>query len=254
MLKFIIIVLALIILYLIFRFKYKVSISKNAEDRTAFEKILASLAVKHRQNMEEAANTIRTPEISRLEGIQRCKDALNNLESDFKTELASLIKREGDLKEQLPILKTKPGLNEGKAKTNKKKMEDALAQGQNELAEQYKKNAMMFLDLKKKSLDRIERTEKFLREVGVTIEKSKAEYEMRRAILDDTLAEFESMHGPISKARFNTSMELIQSLRRETVDKIRTQNSEIEASNIVSESSIETNVNSSDYEDEFNKL
>lgn len=250
----ILVLVVVVVLFLILRFKYKISIRKNAEDRTSFEKILATFAVKHQQRMEEVANTVRTPEISRLEGIQRCKEAIRELEFDFKKELTDLIKRKDDLTDQLPKLKAKPGLNEGKARKNKKKMEEALSNGQNDLAEQYKKNAMMFLDLKKKSIERIEKSESFLREIKITIEKSEAEYEMRKAILDDTLSEFESMHGPISRARFNNSMELIQSLRRETVDKIRTQNSEIEASNIINDNNTSADINSSEYEDEFNKL
>lgn len=255
MFKLLFIVAICVVIFLIIAFKVKVAKNKPAEQRTAFEKILATLLVKHQMRMDEAANTIRTASISREEGIQKCKEAIRNLETDYKQELANLIRRRDELKDKLPELKTKPGLNEGKARNNKKKMEEAQAEGQTELAEQYKANAMMFLDLKKKALDRIERSEKFLREIKVTIEKSKAQYEMRSALLSDTLAEFESMVGPISKARFNTSMEQIQSLRRETVDKIRNQNSEIEAGNMINESGVnETEINSSAYEDEFNKL
>jgi hypothetical protein len=51
-------------------------------------------------------------------------------------------------------------------------------------------------------------------------------------------------------------MEMIESLRRETVNKLTEQNAEIEAQNRISgiEDSGRNSINSADYEDEFNNL
>lgn len=243
----------IVLLFLVF--KYKTATSKPVEQRSALEKILSAWSVKNRQRMEEAAEQIRTPEISREEGIQRCKDAIKQLDSDYRKECANLILTRDNLKDKLPDLKKKPGLNEGKARTSKRKMQECLDKGQPEVAEKHKKNAIMYLELKSRATERIDKSEKFVRDIEVTLDLSAAEYESRRAQLDDMLQEFESMHGAISAAKFNTSIELITSLRRETADKLRAQNAEIEASNRISGmDSASNNVDETAFSEEFDKL
>lgn len=244
-----------VIVLMLLWFKYKVATKKPVEQRSALEKILSAFAVKNRQQMEEAADGIRTPEISREEGIQKCKDAIKQLDMDYKQEYKTLILHRDNLIDKLPELKKKPGINEGKARTNKKKYEEALAAGETELAEKYKKNSVMYLELKRRATERITKSEKYVRDIKVSIEMASAEYESRKAQLDDMLQEFESMHGMISAVKFNNSIELIKSLRRETADKLRAQNAEIEASNrITGTDSAVGEVDESEFVDEFSKL
>lgn len=252
MITFFIVIVAIIAVVLYF--KYKIAKNKPVENRSSVEKILTGVGVQVNRNLNEAAEAIRTPEIAKEEGIQRCKEAIKNLDTDFKAELASLIKRREDLKAQLPSLKKKPGSLLGKAQTNKNKMEQAEKEGKSELASQYKRNAMTFLDLKKKALERIKRSEKFLEEIDTAIQSSQANYELKKYTLDDLLAEFETMTTAISAFKYNQSIEIIQSLRRETADKLRDVNAEIEASSIVNDNNLGTEINESELEDEFSKL
>lgn len=248
------IIVVCVILAIVLYFKWKIAKNKPVEQRSSLEKILTALGTKHQKNMEDAANAIRTPEISKEEGLQRCKQAIKDLESDFRVQLAALINRKENLKDQLPKLKQKPGILQGKALTNKKKMEEAEKEGKTELAKNYKSNAILFLDLKKKAEARITKAEKTIEETEVVIDSSKASYEAKKFILDDLLAEFETMTSNISTYKFNQSIEVIQSLKRETADKLRTMNAEIEAGNIINDSNNDTGINESEFEDEFNKL
>lgn len=253
MTTFMLFVMVLIIIALLVFIKFKVSASKPANERTAVEKIISSVGVVGRENLEKTAEKMRTTEISQKEGIQQCKDAQRRLENEYQSELASTIKRRDDLLESLPTLRATPGNYETKARDNKKKMEEALGKGETELASQYKENAIMYLDMKKKALVRLEKTEKFVKDINVTIEKSKIQYERRKAKLDDLLAEFQAMHGPISSVKFNDSVKIIESLRQETTEKLRAQNAEFEASEIVNGTKEEPVV-SSDYDKEFEEL
>lgn len=248
----IVVILVVIVLWLVF--KYKSAKNKPVEDRSSLEKILTALGTKHEKNMEEAANAIRTPSLSRDEGLLRCKKAIKDLNDDFKQQLAALIKRRDDLKDQLPTLKSKPGILNGKALNNKKKMEQAEKEGKTELAKSYKSNAILFLDLKKKAENRITKAEKTIEETDMVIDQSKANYEAKKFILDDLLAEFETMTGSISSFKFNQSLEVIQSLKRETADKLRSMNAEVEASNVINDTTNNSGLNEADYEEEFNKL
>lgn len=135
-------------------------------------------------------------------------------------------------------------------------MEEALAKGRQEVANEYKKNAMMYLDQKNRALERIKRAEKSLEDLEINIDLAQATYEGRKSQLDDILQELESMHSAISTAKFRANMEMIESLRRETVNKLTEQNAEIEAQNRISgiEDSGRNSINSADYEDEFNNL
>lgn len=250
-----IIVLVLVVIAY-FIVKYKVSSSKPANERSAMEKIITSIGVSGKQNLEDVANSMRSPEISRAEGIQKCKGALAQLELDYGNELAALMKKRDDLSVKMEDLKKRPLALENKAKECKRKMENAIANGETELAEEYKKNAMMYLGMKKSAQDRIVSSEKFIKNIKITIEKSQIQYESRRANLEETLQEFETMHGAISTAKFNNSINMIKSLREETAEKLRAQNAEIEAANIIRNGSVssEENTIAGDFTEEFDKL
>lgn len=255
MTTFIIVIALIAVVYLIF--KYKISMSKPADKRTAVEKIMATVGVAHRQGLEEAAEKIRTPEISRAEGIQKCTDAIRQLERDYESELKSLILKRDTLSENMSKLEATPNQHLEKAKENKRKMQEALDRGENELAETYKQSAYMYLDLKEKAQQRVERSKKFLKDIKVIIEKSNIQYEMKKATLDELLQEFESMQGNISAAKFNDSLDIIKSLRKETTDKLRAQNAEIEAAEKVRGGEYGTSTDSvpiGKYNDEFENL
>ena len=133
-------------------------------------------------------------------------------------------------------------------------VEKAEKEGKTELAKSYKSNAILFLDLKKKAENRITKAEKTIEETDMVIDQSKANYEAKKFILDDLLAEFETMTGSISSFKFNQSLEVIQSLKRETADKLRSMNAEVEASNVINDTTNNSGLNEADYEEEFNKL
>lgn len=248
----ILVIIAVIAIYLIF--KYKTSMSKPADKRTAVEKIVASVGVMHRKNLEEAAETVRTPEISRTEGIQKCEDALRQLQKDYNTELKNLLLTRDDLSESMSDLEAKPQQLLDKAKESKEKMQRALENGETDLAETYKRSAYRYLELKEKAVARVEKSKKFLRDIKVVIEKSEVEYDMKKATLDEMLQEFKNMRGNISTAKFNNSINIIESLRKETADKLREQNAEIEASKIIRGEESSSPIPSSKYNDEFDNL
>lgn len=231
--------------------------NKPVNERSAMEKIACSILVKHRQKMNEVAESTRTVEISREEGIQKCKDAIKQLDLDYKEEIRSSMLRKSEIEDNLPKLKNKPGYHEGKARIAKKDYEKAKDAGKPEaLCTALKNNVYLHLDLKDKAMKRIEKSEKFRDELEVSIEIAKATYEGRRATLDDLLAEFESMTTAISAAKFNSSINVIKSLREESVIKLREQRVEVEAQNLISgnEEDSASQIDTSRYEDEFNNL
>lgn len=256
MITFIVVIVC--VLAVILWFKYKLAKNKKPEDRSAVETILVSQGVKGRKSLEEAAGQIRTAEISKEEGIQRTKDAIAQLDADYKTEMKNMILHQSKLSEKLNnSFKLEPGKLEAKARSSKKKMEEAQAAGKAAVAEAHKKNALMYLSQKSKALERIAKTEKTLQDLEVNIELASAAYEGRKGVLQEYLMDFEAMTTAISAAKFNESMEQIQALRRETVDKLTAQNAEIEADNRISGLSDPGNVSNVDtaaFEDEFNNL
>lgn len=232
--------------------KFKVAKNKPADQRSAFEKILATMSVKHRENMENAANAIRTPEVSKTEAIQKTKDAINELKTGYQKQLAEMISNQHKLEDLLPKLKEKPGVWEGKARKAKKDMEKETDE---ELKEQFKENAMLYLSLKAKATERITKTEQYLKKSQTAITKARVSYESKQAVLEDMLIDLESLSTAIINVKFNTNMELIKSLQRECVDSLRERNAEIEASNIINgNDSPAGNVDQSSFEDEFNNL
>lgn len=246
--------LAVVIGIILLIVKIRVARNKPSEQRSAFEKILATLSVKHRENMENAANAIRTPEITKTEAIQKTKDAIRDLENGYRTQLTEMISNKAKLEEMLPKLKEKPGVWEGKARKAKR---DSEKEEDPELKEDYKKNAMLYLSLKSKAAERITKTEKYIKSSKTAITKAQVAYEGKKAILDDMLIDLESLQAAVLEVRFNQNMEVIRSLQREVVTQLRERNAEIEASNIISgtsDNNITGDVDSSAYEDEFNNL
>ena len=138
-------------------------------------KIINIRTVKGEKSLEEAAGQIRTAEISKEEGIQRTKDAISQLDADYKTEMKNMILHQSKLSEKLNnSFKLEPGKLEAKARSSKKKMEEAQAAGKTAVAEAHKKNALMYLSQKSKALERIAKTEKTLQDLEVNIELASA--------------------------------------------------------------------------------
>jgi len=247
--------------------KAKSGARKTPEQRTAVESILVSLFVMHRKNLEEAAETIRTPEISREEGIQRCKDAVKELNDSFQHELTLILQNKANLKDRiLPELRKKPGYYNGKAQEAKKKYQEYLEQAEAEgaknpekiraMAEKYKAQGCKFLAFKKKSLDRIDKAEDFLQNIDFTIDETKMTYEERKTALDDMRQDLEMMIGNISGAKFTDSLNMIRAIKEETADKLRIQNARIEAESWVQgvQEESETSISASEFTDDFDKL
>jgi hypothetical protein len=262
-----VIVFAVIIVLIMLWLKAKSGARKTPEQRTAVESILVSLFVMHRKNLEEAAETIRTPEISREEGIQRCKDAVKELNDSFQHELTLILQNKANLKDRiLPELRKKPGYYNGKAQEAKKKYQEYLEQAEAEgaknpekiraMAEKYKAQGCKFLAFKKKSLDRIDKAEDFLQNIDFTIDETKMTYEERKTALDDMRQDLEMMIGNISGAKFTDSLNMIRAIKEETADKLRVQNARIEAESWVQgvQEESESNISASEFTDDFDKL
>jgi len=258
-----VVIIGMIMLWL----KAKSGARKTPEQRTAVESILVSLFVMHRKNLEEAAETIRTPEISREEGIQRCKDAVKELNDSFQHELTLILQNKANLKDRiLPELRKKPGYYNGKAQEAKKKYQEYLEQAEAEgaknpekirgMAEKYKAQGCKFLAFKKKSLDRIDKAEDFLQNIDFTIDETKMTYEERKTALDDMRQDLEMMIGNISGAKFTDSLNMIRAIKEETADKLRVQNARIEAESWVQgvQEESETSISASEFTDDFDKL
>lgn len=251
-----IIIFSVVLIAIVLWFKFKIAKNKKPEERSAIESMMVTQGIKNRRSLENAADSMRTAEISREEAIQKTKDAIQQLDYDFKTELKNLLLNQSKLSAKLPQMKLIPGKKEGAARNSKKKMEEALEKGRQEVAEEYKKNAMMYLDQKNRALERVKRAEKSLEDFEINIDLAQANYEGRKSQLDDILQELESMQSSISTAKFRANMEMIESLRRETVNKLTEQNAEIEAQNRISglEDNGRNSINTVEYEDEFNNL
>lgn len=254
------VIIAIVVVILLLWVKAKLASKKSVENRSSLDTILVSLFVMGKKNLDETANMIRTPEISKEEALQKTKTAIAELNNDFSNQVRSLTETKLKIAEViLPTAKKAPGRLVGQAQAAKKKMEKAQAEGKLEVAEVYKRNAVQYLAMKKNALERIEKCEKTLRDIEVNIELSTAEFEYRRNTLEDVVIELEStVTSSISAAKFNSNMEIINSLRRETADKLRQQNAAIEANRIVSSSDTSSvgsfSVNENDFLDELNNL
>lgn len=249
-----------LVLLIILVFKVKIAKNKEPQARSSVEKILVSMFVSVKKNVDDVAEQVRTPEISREECLQKIKEAINSLRSEYEKEMSSLIYHHKRLVEEvIPALKQKPGQYEGKARIWKKKSEEASKAGDQNLFKVAKDTSINFLSLKKNALDRIEKAEKQAREAESVRAIAEATYESRKAVLEDIQMEVEtSLASNISSAKFSQSINMINALKRETADKLRKQNADIEASNLANnnETSISTDsvVNSGQYEEEFDKL
>lgn len=254
-----VIIVAIVVVLLLLWVKAKVASKKPVENRSSLDTILVSLFVMGKKNLEETAGMIRTPEISKEEALQKTRAAITDLNNDFRDQVRSLTETKLKIAEViLPTAKKAPGRLVGQAQAAKKKMEKALSEGKQEVADVYKRNAVQYLAMKKNALERIEKCEKTLNEIETNIELSTAEFEYRRNTLEDVIIELEStVTTSISAAKFNSNMEIINSLRRETADKLRQQSADIQAQQIVSgsdTSSSSLSVVESDYLDELNSL
>ena len=262
-----IIVIAVIILIAALWLKAKSASRKTPESRTAVESILVTLFVMHRKNLEETASNLRTAEISREEGIQKCKDAIRDLDESFTRELTAIKLNKANLEQKiLPELRKKPGYYNGKAQEAKKKYQEYLDQSNAEgaknpekiraMADKYKAQGCKFLAFKKKALDRIDKAEDFLQNIDFTIDETKMTYEERKTALDDMRQDLEMMIGSISGSRFTESLNLIRSIKEETADKLMAQNARIEAESWVQgvQEEADSAVSASEFTDDFDKL
>lgn len=230
---------------------------KEATKRNAWEKISASFITMWTKKSNEVADSVRTPEITREEGIQKCQTAIRELDNDYKEEVKCTLMRVEEMKDNLPALKDKPGYYEGKARKAKKSAEDAKnADKPEEVWKKYEENCYLYLEYRNRARNRVSKVESAIETYQTSLEVAEAVYEGRRATLDDLLEEFKSMTTAITKAKFTKSLSLINSLRQESVIKLREQRVNIEAENRVAgredESSI--SVDRTSLEDDYKNL
>lgn len=250
-----------VILLIAFLVKIKVKVAKNKEPqrRSAFESMLVTMLVKARKESEELAENYRTAEDSKEEGIQKIKDSIKELESEYRKQLRDLLYLSSDIEDNLiPGLKSKPKEYLKKAKEYKDKYSEVSNDSsKKELADTYKKNALMFLDLKERSERRLEKLIKTKDQIKISIDSATAEFESKKYILSDLLSEFQSsISQTISSANYQKSLDIIKSLRKETLDKLRKETAEITAEKKINSSSdIEDGGNDyAKYEDKFNEI
>lgn len=262
----IIIALVLLVLIVVLKTKATIASKKQPESRSGFESILVSLFVIHRKNVEETAAAIRTPEISREEGLQKCKDALEDLKNSFERELIAINQSRTNLRDKiLPDLKKKPGSYNAMAIKYKKMYQEQIEKADapnainpeklKALANRYKEQCIRYLSFREKAFSRIEKAEESLQNIEITIEDTKISYDEKRATLEDLQQDLQLMIGTISTAKFNDNIALIQSIKAETADKLHAENARIEAQNwIQSQEDSSNDIVEADFTDAFNKL
>ena len=261
------VIIVAIALLLLAWLKARAAARKTPESRSSLETILVTLFTLSRRNLAETAATLRTPEVSREEGLQRCSDAIRELNTAYQTELTAILQTKANLAEKiLPGLRKKPGYYNGKAQEAKRKYQEYLDKAEEpgnpnpgrtrEMAEKYKQQGCGFLAFRAKALERIDKATGYLQNIDFTIDETKMTYESRKMELDDLRSELEMMIGSISGAKFEQSMSLIRSLKEETAGKLREQNARIEAESWISGAADEerTGSVSSEYMTDFDKL
>lgn len=237
-----------IIVVLFFVFKYFTGKNKPSQERSSFEKIACSIFSIFRRNVDDAASSIRTARVMKDEALQEVNDAIKNLKTSYQDGQVNMKITLKKLKDEiLPKLKDQPGKLEGKARKAKNDYQSSIERGTP--IEDYKQNAIKYLQLKNKALSNIKRTEENITKISVAIETSKARYDGNIIDLEMIKSELESMID-IPQIELNNSLNRIQSLQNELTERMN-----IDAIQAEVQDEMREEVNySADLDNEFNNL
>jgi len=246
-----IIISVLVIILLILVFKYFTGKNKPSDQRGSLEKFACTIFTIFRGNINDATNSLRTATVMKQEAMAEVEDAINKLNASFKTGQTEMrIACENLEKTILPNLKDQPGKLEAKARQAKKDYENSVAKGHP--IEQYKKNAMMFIKMKNQAFINIDKSEKNLEKLKVSIETSKAEYDANITELNMIKTELATTVD-IPRAELNSSLDRIQSLQTELNNRMNLDRISAEVSSEMRESDLSSSSDSND-EEEYNNL
>lgn len=240
----------LVLVLLILAVKYMTGRSKPSDQRGSLESIACSIATIFRRNTNEVARSIRTPQVMKDEAMQEVDDAIQNLEQSYKSSKVQLKLTLKNLEEKLlPKLKDDPGRMEQKARAAKKKWEESKASEGGEIAK-FKENAIKFLDMKKKAIDRITQVEKTITKIKVALDTSEAQYDMDRTELQMIKADLECVVS-VPQIQLQESINKIKSIQDELTSRVDEDNIRAE---VDAELRNESTVVTTDYESEFENL
>lgn len=239
-----------ILLFVFLIFKRFTGKRKPADRRSAWEKIACSLFAVGRQNVEDAAESLRTARVMKAEAMQEVNDAIINLKNGYKSNMVSLKTAQKHLEEEtLPKLKDQPGKLEGKARKAKKDYEDSVSKGTP--IEAYKVNAKKYIQMKLTAAENIKKSEKLLEKLTVAIETAKAEYDGNITELEMIKVELESQVD-IPQLELNESLGRIRSLQSELSTRMNQDRIRAEVDNEIN--SQDSQSFSADIDAEFDKL
>ena len=238
----------IVVIFLFLCIKYYIGKNKPSQERSSFEKIACTIFSIFRRNVDDAASSIRTARVMKDEALQEVNDAIKNLKKSYQEGQVNMKITLKKLQEEiLPKLKDQPGKLEGKARKAKNDYQASVDKGH--AIEDYKQNAIKYLQLKNKALANIKRTEENITKVSVAIETSKARYDGNIVDLEMIKSELESMID-IPQFELNNSLNRIQSLQNELTERMN-----IDAIQAEVQDEMREEINySADVESEFNNL
>lgn len=235
-------------------FKYFTGKSKKVEQRSAMESIACSVFTIWRKNTEDAAKSIRTVRVIRDEALQEVNDAIRSLNDTYLQNMTSLRTTRKTLEETtIPNLRNLPGNLEAKAKESKKKYLESVESGHP--IEAYKQTSYKYLNHKKQALLNIEKAEKTLEKISITIETESANYHGRMADLEMIKVNIECTVD-IPQVELNSSLSKIRSLQDEITSRMDEGIIRAEVENEMRGSSVSDGVvvSNSELDAEFEKL
>lgn len=233
--------------------KYLTGKGKPSEKRSALENISVSLFTIWRKNTEDVARSVRTASVIKTEALQEVNDALASLNESYISNMINLKSTRKRLIERtLPELRNKPKVLEEKAREAKAKYEKSVEAGNP--IDAHKQTAYKYLGYIKELKSNIEKSEKTLEKLNVTIETEEANYKGRRVDLEMMKVNLECM-VEIPQLELNNSLNKIRSLKTEIEDRINEDSIRSEVEREMRGDSVNhVNMTDAELEDEFNRL
>lgn len=246
-----IIIVVVILVFLVLYLQYRVGKTKPSDQRTSFQSIACTVFTVFHKNVNDTARAMRSPEIMKEEAMQEVNTALRKLEESYKQGRINLKVAKKKLDEEvLPKLKDEPGKLEGKARQAKDKYEKSK-KSEGGVIEQYKQNAIRFLQMKQQALDNIEKAKKQSIKLQTVLDTSEAQYDSDKAELEMIKSNLECVVS-IPQLQVRESVNRINSIQRELTTRM---NEDTIRADVEREIQSEQNtVTNSDLENEFERL
>lgn len=242
-------VVAIFLIVVVLLFKFLTGKGKPSDQRSGLEKIACSMFSIFRSNVNDVANSIRTPKVLKEEAMQEIDDALKRLKDSYvngKVQMKTQLKKMQT--EILPTLRDVPGKVTAQAENWAKKYKKSVDDGRpNEV---FKQTASTFLKQKVQALKNITTVEKSIENLEVAIETAEAEFQSNKIELEMMKNNLLAM-PEILRADLDTSLSRISSLTSEITTKLDADRirHEVETEMRANDSEVSTEVDA-----EFNNL